>query len=447
MTRRAWVLTALLLAAAPGVAHAQIFFTEKSPPKFTIGPLFVRASIDPTLGPTKVDVNFSIVVPPNESIGVGQDLYLLWPGEVLPDRKLSATTDPALEKDVAERGFTVIGGGRLALAARNLYQVGGQRVSEPLPGGAPFVTFVREGGALGLSSPASWIRIPWSPKFANRVYIINLSMTAKGLFKSKPGTWFETTFWGPRYRLMLSFNEVRHRAVFPMYFQHRDRVVKLAEDPAQLIVNFASADRLKIDELFPQAARRQLSETQDNTDTVSLFLDRSEGLQPQVLTIQFGYFTGLQSWAPLLIPALFFALGNGAGVLVRTVTERISKRWSGRLQFGRVKESPTARTTGVVVDADTLRRIVPGRTTRDEVLQLLGSQVEEHSTLATPDEKTLIYRGRRLVPSRRRALAFLATVEHWDAEEHEVEIDLERDVVRDVQARVRRSRVSAPEPA
>ena len=45
------------------------------------------------------------------------------------------------------------------------------------------------------------------------------------------------------------------------------------------------------------------------------------------------------------------------------------------------------------------------------------------------------------------ALAFLATVEHWDAEEHEVTIDLERDVVRDVQARVRRSRVSAPEPA
>ena len=90
-----------------------------------------------------------------------------------------------------------------------------------------------------------------------------------------------------------------------------------------------------------------LSETLDKTDTVSLFLDRSEGLQPQVLTIQFGYFSGLQSWAPILIPALFFALGNGAGVLVRNVAERLSKRWSGRLQFGSVKESPKVRTTGV----------------------------------------------------------------------------------------------------
>jgi hypothetical protein len=42
---------------------------------------------------------------------------------------------------------------------------------------------------------------------------------------------------------------------------------------------------------------------------------------------------------------------------------------------------------------------------------------------------------------------WLATVEHWDAEEHEVDIDLERDVVRDVQARVRRTRLDAPEPA
>ena len=446
MTARAWVLTALLLAA-PGIAHAQIFVADKSAPAFTLGPLFVRASVDPKLGPVKVDISFSVVVPPNAAgAGLEQDLYLLWPGEVLPDPKLGATV-PALEKDLTERGFTVIGGGRLALTARNLYQVSGEHTSESLPGGAPFVTFVREGGALGLSSPASWIRIPWNPRFTNRVYIINLAMTAKGLIKPKPGTWFEKTFWGPRYRLVLSFNEIRHRAVFPMYFQHRDRIVKLAEDPAQLIVNFAEADRLKIDELFPQSARRQLSETLEKTDTVSLFLDRSEGLQPQVLTVQFGYFSGLQSWAPLLIPALFFALGNGAGVVLRNVAERLSKRWAGRVQFGSVKESPKVKTSGVVAGPDTLRRIVPGRTTHEEVLRLFGNDVEEHSRLTAPDQKTLVYRGRRLVPQRRRALGFLATVEHWDAEEHEVTIDLERDVVRDVQARVRRSRLSAPEPA
>jgi len=112
-----------------------------------------------------------------------------------------------------------------------------------------------------------------------------------------------------------------------------------------------------------------------------------------------------------------------------------------------VKEAPKVLTTGVVLDAEMLRRIVPGRTTHEEVLRLLGNQVEEHSRLTAPEQKTLVYRGRRLVPSRRRALGFMATVEHWDAEEHEVSIDLERDVVRDVQARVRRSRTTAPEPA
>ena len=73
-----------------------------------------------------------------------------------------------------------------------------------------------------------------------------------------------------------------------------------------------------------------------------MFLD-SEGLSPQTLTVQFGYFTRLQSWAPILIPVLFFVLGNGAGVLVRTMTERISKRLTGRVKFGRPRETPQVR--------------------------------------------------------------------------------------------------------
>jgi hypothetical protein len=447
MSLRVWWLTALLLLlAAPRAVHAQIFFAEKPNPTFTLGPLFVRASVAPTLGPVPVDLMFSVVVPPTQSAAaVEQDLYLLWPGAALADRALGPT-EPALEKDVEARGFTVIGGGRLALTLRDLYQVGERRTAQPLAGGAPFVTFVREGGALGLSSPATWIRIPWHPTFANRVYLIDLHLDAKGLIKDKPGTWFEHTFWGPRHRLSLSFNETRHRAVFPMYFQHRDRVVRLAEDPAQLIVNFADADHLKIDEMFPQSARRQLSETLESTETVSLFLDRSEGLQPQVLSVQFGYFTGLQSWAPVLIPALFFALGNGAGVVAKNVAERISKRWAGRVEFGPVKEKPRVRTQGVVLEPDTLRRIVPGVTTHDEVLRLCGRDVEV-TRLTAPERRTLVYRGRRIVPRRRRALAWLATVEHWDVEHHEVDIELERDVVRDIQARVRRSRLSVPEPA
>ena len=393
-----------------------------------------------------VDILFSVDVPANKSAtDLEQDLYLIWPSAVVADRALGAP-DPALEKYVKGRGFDVIESGRLALSARNLYRNEGSAASEPIGGGAPFATFVRDDSALGMSSPATWIRLPWNPKLANRVYLMNLKMTTRGLIKSKPSTWVERTLWGPRHRLSLSFNETRHRAVFPMYFQNRERVVHLGDEPAQLIINFADADHLKVDEMSPQSARRQLSETLESTDTISLFLDRTEGLTPQVLSVQFGYFTGLQSWAPVLIPTLFFVLGNVAGVLVRNVAERFSKRWMGRVLFARAKDEPQVKQQGAILAPETLARIVPGVTTYEEVLGLCGSDVEEHSRLTAPGRRTLVYRGRRVVPRRRRAFGWLATVSHWDVEQHEVQIELDQDVVRDVQAHVTRSRLNAPEP-
>lgn len=447
MTAWAWVLAALLSLAAPGAAHAQLFIGSRPDPPFTIGPLFVVASVTPALGPIKVNLLFSVEIPPTRSgADVEQDLFLVWPGAVVPEPNLGAP-DPALERDLTQRGFDVIESGRLGLGARNLYRSngGGAAREEPIAGGAPFATFVRSNGGLGLSSPATWIRIPWNPKLANKVYLVALHMTMRGLVKDKPATWVEKTLWGPRHRLSLSFQEIRHRAVFPMYFQHRDRVVRLGDEPAQIIINFADADHLKIDEMSP-SARRQLSETLESTDTISLFLDRSEGITPQVLSVQFGYFTGLQSWAPVLVPTMFFLLGNVAGVLVRNAAERLSKRWTGRVLFGRRRDEPQVRQQGVLLDEATLRRIVPGVTTSEEVRRLCGPDVEEQTRLTSPDRRRLIYRGRRVVPRRRRAFGWLATVSHWDVEQHEVDIELERDVVRDVQDRVTRSRLSAPEP-
>ena len=446
MTTRAWGLAALLCLAAPAASHAQIFIATRPNPVFAIGPLFVQASVTPALGPIVVDVLFSVDVAPTRSAAdVEQDLFLLWPSAVVPDRA-AGPGDPALEKYLAARGLAVIDSGRVSLATRNLYQAGGGATpDEPIAGGAPFATFVRDNSALGLSSPATWVRIPWHPRFANRVYLIVLRLTTRGLIKDKPATWVERTFWGPRHRLALSFNEIRHQAMFPLYFQLRDRIVRLGDNPAQLIINFADADHLKIDEMSPQSARRQLSETLESTDTISLFLDRSEGITPQVLSVQFGYFTGLQSWAPVLIPMLFFILGNVAGVLVRNVAERLSKRWMGRILFWRAADSPQVRQQGTVLAPETLARVVPGVTTYEQVLALCGPDVEEQSRLTTPERRRLVYRGRRVVPQRRRAFGWFATVAHWDVEQHEVDIELERDVVRDVQARVTRSRLTAPE--
>ena len=59
----------------------------------------------------------------------------------------------------------------------------------------------------------------------------------------------------------------------------------------------------------------------------------------------------------------------------------------------------------------------------------------------------LVYRGRRLVPQKKRTFGWFTTVSHWDAEDHEVEIMIDGDRVRDVQARIRRSRVQSPDAA
>ena len=190
-----------------------------------------------------------------------------------------------------------------------------------------------------------------------------------------------------------------------------------------------------------------MSETRDQTDTVSLYLDRSEGLTPQVLNVQFGYFTGLQSWGPVLIPLAIFVAGNIGGVLIRNVAERLSKRWAGRLRFWRKEEQAPSRERGVVLDRDTLGKIAPGVTSYGEVLALAGHDVEERQNLAEPNARTLVYRGRRIVPHHRRLAGVLAAVTHWDVEDHEVEIVVDADVVRDVRAHVKRSRLTGAEPA
>jgi hypothetical protein len=445
----AGLLAGLLAAGDPIPADAQLFFASRPHPEFRVGPVFVRASVTPALGDATVDVMFSLMIPPTRSgADLEQDLYLLWPGAVVAD-PAAGQPDPALARFVQEQGFEVIDEGRLPLVAQNLYQVSAEGPTGGGPvavgDGAPFVTFVRAVGALGLSAPATWIRIPWTPQIANRAWLMDLRLGARGLIKPKPATWFERTFWGERYRLALSFNDIRHRAVFPLYFWNRDRVLRLSEDPSQLIVNFADAGRLKVDEMVPPSARRQLSESLDDTEVVSLFLDPSEGLSPQVLSVQFGYFSGLQSWAPVLIPVLFFVLGNVAGVVVRGVAERFAQRLAGRLHIGRHDGAPAARESGVVLSRQTLARLVPGETTHQEVLHLCGPRPEEHERLDAPDRTTLVYRGRRAMPHRRRSFGPLATVGHWDVEHHEVEIELERGVVRDIHARVRRTHASHPD--
>lgn len=443
--RAGWraALAVALVVAAPAAAAAQVFLASEPHPDFTIGPLSIRGTVTPALGPMPVDIVFSLVVPAGRSADIGQDLYLLWPGAITGER--GAAADPTLARYVQARGFDVVAEGRAVLTTRNLYRKRGDPAPTPEPGGAPFVTFVRSGGPNGLTAPATYLRIPWTPKMVNRTLEMNLKMTLDGVIRETRASWLEQVFWGHRHILSIGFYNVRQRPMYPVYFEHRDRVIKLADDPSDITVRFSKSDRLKIDEIFPPSASRRVSQTQESTEVVSMFLDRSEGITPQVLTVQFGYFSRLQSWAPILVPLLIFALGNVAGVLIRVTTERMSRRYAGRLEFLPRGKSRRPRETGVILSRETVARLVPGQTTYDEVLRLCGPDPEQWESLERPERRTLMYRGKRSAVHDRTMFGWLATVGSWDVEQHEVEVELERDVVREVQARVRRSRVTTPE--
>jgi hypothetical protein len=435
------VLAGLALAIAPGAARGQIFVASTPHPDFTVGPLLVRASVTPAIGPTVIDVFFSLVIPPRRSaIDLEQDIHLLWPGAL---RGTQGGRDEALVRFAESRGFTVVGAGAMPLYARTLYRTRGAPDEEAVPSGAPYVTFVQDVETIGRSTPVTWIRIPWNPKLVNRAWLMDVRLTAEGFIQPKAASWLEHMFSGPRYRAVLSFNDVRGRGAFPLYLEHRDRVIRLSEDPAQLLVTFADADHLKIDELAPPSASRRHSQARGGNEVVSLFLDRSEGLLPQALTVQFGYFTSLQTWAPVLIPFLFFVAGNVAGVFVRTLAERLRRILSARVSFWPAG-GPAVRAGGVSLSRDTLDRIVPGETTYEEVVRLCGPETEQHEDVRG-GHRTLAYRGRRVVPEPRRTFGWFRTVSHWNVEHHEVEISFDGDRVADVQARVSRTRPSSPD--
>ena len=423
------------LATMPACAQAQVFFGSHARSDLTVTPLFIVANVSPDSPKVAVEVMFSVLIPPGKSgLDLEQDLYLLWPGEVVAaSAGASGITLPA---DVAAQ-VSVIREGRLRLEAKRNYESAVD--GEALPGGAPFITIVRTGGPMGVSPAATYIRIPWSPRLANQAWLMSVQFTATDLLKPKATTWLGRMVSGPRSVLALGFNDVGSPAAFSMYYWQRDNVLPVTS-PARLVANFARADHLAVDEMFPPAARREPSPSQPATDVVSLFLEPTEALTPQVLRVEFGYFSRLQSWGPILIPALFFALGNAAGALVRGFAERLTRRLGGWLQLGRQRASASGMNTGTVIDRERLAAIVPGETTYEDVLRLCGSQVEVREDLAMPRRKTLIYRGRRDVPHRRWAWSWLAAVSYWDVERHEVEIVVDDGLVQNIQVRVDRAR-------
>ncbi|HXJ83590.1 MAG TPA: hypothetical protein VMS64_33490 [Candidatus Methylomirabilis sp.] len=432
----ALILAAIALAVAPGAATGQVFLASVPHPQFSIGPLFVLATVTPEVGPVTVRISWSLTLPPHtRPEDVRQDLYILWPAEVAA----STTTeraDPQLRQYLNARGFEVVNEGRLTLLARDRSKLGTTAEGDPLPESASFVTFYKRGTSPAQTGLGTFIKIPWTPVLTDPITLASLTMKIKDLVTPKPATWFEGLFWGRRYILTLGAGTAGSVTLYSMYLEQRDRVIRLAPDFSLLIANFDDADHLRIEEISPATATRRPSRLRAGTENVSLPLIGAEGSVPQVLKIQFTYFSGRIAWRPILVSLVLLILGNLMGAFMFSqVVGRFVRR---RLRLGRGEGR--ARERGRVLAADTLDQIVPGTSTRADVLAICGPPEEEHRRRASAAQHTLIYRGTRSVPYSRHRLGWLSTVSRWEEEQHEVEISFEGDRVRDVQTRVRRAR-------
>jgi hypothetical protein len=421
----------------PQPAGAQVFLASRPNPAFEVGPLLITATVTDKITPsTPIRIVWGIVPSSAPGSGLGEDLYLLWPGKISGSD--TGPAEPGLVSTVERPGTRITASGRLALSSRSAATLGSGARAEAASG-APFVSFERKSNATERVSAGSLIRIPWDPKFAERDRLMILELNVQNLVRQHRSTWIRELFLGRRYDVALSFNNVRVSPLFALYLQQRDRVVHLADQVSQLTISFQQAQSLQLDEIVPAAAMHQQSESAKSPEIVSLVLNHSDGLAPQILQVRFGYFSGLWAILPLAFTVGLFALGHIAGPLVAALARRAQGLVAARLHFGR-KRGPMTRTTGVILSGDTLDRITPGETTYQDVLRLCGLTGEIHESRTTPERRRLVYRGRRIVPHRRRTFGWVATVSHWDIEHHEVVVEFDGDRVRDLQADVRRVR-------
>ncbi len=445
---RAVGLACLALGLTPAAVSAQVFIASKPHPDFWIAPVFITANIErkdvegSRPGPLMLMVSFSVAPPPaRDPADIAQDIYLLWPGELV-GKDGADGADPTLLRQVEGAGFKVLVHGRVPYSARSRAQMGtgaGAAGRKNL-GDAFFVTFARPEGLARGAKPATFIRIPWKPELASLDWVPRLELAAKGAITPRRVSWLEDAFWGRRHIITLSFGDVGYSSLYPFYFGNRDRVIPLAPDFSRLLINFAESNHLKIDEMVPMTGSRRMSETRENTETFSVPLVAADGIVPQVLKVQFVYFRGRLPWRPILLSALLLGLGNLTGPIVGNLLRRLGRTLRDRVHVGR-GEAP-GRASGRVPSPEALERIRTGETSYEDVLKLVGADPEEEQRLPSGEIRAVIYRGQRTVPHRGRRFGWFATVSHWDTEHHEVQIDFEQGRVRDIQARIRRTRLA-----
>jgi hypothetical protein len=403
-------------AAMPTAASAQVFLASEPNPDFTVGPLFLIANVRPDLSVT-VNLSFSLTLRPGASRDVlQQDLYLLWPTEVA-EPTAPGPPDPALARNLNEN-FVAVGGGRLVLRSRDRTLVGTGQLGEPLPQVASYVTVSRRGPLANQVTPVTYIKIPWTSKLGDPLSVTTLVMPMRGLVTPKPASWVAETFWGRRWILAFGFGDLGSPVmpIYSLYFDHRDRVVRLAREFSQVIASFSDSDHLLIDEIEPAAATRRPSRLRAGSELVSLVLTPVEGITPQNMKVQFSYFTGRIAWRPIVVSIALLLLSNIAGAFM-----------FGREMFGVVRTRRRAsaaadrlRAEWLTGDAQAVALV--GTATYDDIVSRWGPPDEDRERLSTPDRRTMVYRAQT------------------GGRVHEVEIEIAGGRVTEIERRVYRLR-------
>jgi hypothetical protein len=413
MIKSCTAIAAFLCAAVatPAPGHGQVFLASQPHPDFTIGPLFVVASVSPGQPNVTVNLSWSLTTGPITSkTDMAQDLYLLWPAEIA-EATAPGTAESQLVREVERRGLQVVSSGRLVLRSRDRLQLGTAALGEPVSVTPSFVNFTRPATQAGV---VTYIKIPWTPRLADPLSIVTLVVPVRGLLAQKAGTWLEDLFWGPRQVLTAGFGDLGPPVLglFALYYERRDRIVHLAKDYSLVIANFADSDHLKIEEISPPSAVRRQSRVRAGGEVVALSLLPSQDVATQSLRVQYHYFTGRINWRPIVISALILLATNLGGVFMLStdLSRRIRRRRRARRRF----EAAAATVIEGVPSRESLVTLIPVGTRYDEVVARFGRPDEEHERVTHPGRRTLLYRSAN------------------GTEHHEVAIEIDDDRVREV---------------
>ncbi len=386
---RALIAAFAVTGALTSESSAQIFLASKAHPDFAVGPLFVIANVRPDLSVT-VNLSFSLTLRQGAArAAMEQDLFLLWPAEV-SEPSAPGPADPTLARDIHD-GLVVLNSGRLVLRSRDRTLVGTGQLGEALPEVASYVTVTRRGPLASQVSPVTYIKIPWTPKLADPLIVTTLVMPIRGLVTPKRASWVAETFWGRRWILTTGFGDLGSPVMplYSIYFEHRDRVVRLAREFSQVIATFSDSDHLLVDGIEPPAATRRPSRIRAGSEVVALALTPMDGIAPQNLQVQFSYFSGRIAWRPILVSLALLLLTNVAGAVM-----------FGREMFGVIRARRRARASAGRLRAEWLMgdaqaAAFVGAATYDDIVARWGPPDEDRERLSTPGRRTMVYRARK----------------------------------------------------